>query len=373
MIMSVSNFPLGLAKGSSFCNRVKERGRLKANIIAVQPTLIMSPRRYGKTSLALKALHETKLPYAHIDLFSEADERDFEYSLLNGIAKLIAQLAGKPRAALTLAYDFFADLHIKVNIEKLGFSIQVDPKRGKPVHTILRSLEKLEKLAKKKKTVVILFVDEFQKIGDISSSSTLEGALRHVAQQSKNIMFLFSGSNRHLLQKIFDDSARPFYNLCDQIILRRISERDYLHYIQKLSIKKWGNTLEKPVVLALLACTHRHSYYVNLLCSRTWLCEKMPTIRVVENIWTAYVKEQKSRVAAEIDLLSANQRRLLLILAKRGGEKELMSASFSNSSGLSVASIRQAIKVLLNKDYVYQDDNGFYYVLDPLFEAALAS
>jgi uncharacterized protein len=369
--MSAARFPLGLAQGLSFCNRIKERGHLMANIATLQPTLIMSPRRYGKTSLALKVLNDSKVPYTHIDLFSETDERDFEYSLLNGIGELITQLAGKPRAALNLAYDFFADLHIKVNIEKLGFSIQVDPKRGKPVHTILKSLEKLDKLAKKKKQPVILFIDEFQKISDISSVSTLEGALRHVAQQSENIMFLFSGSNRHLLQKIFDDSTRPFYNLCDQIILQRISEKDYLHYIQKLSIKKWGDKLKKNIVLAILRCTCRHSYYVNLLCSRVWRCEKMPTVKVIENLWGEYVHEQKSRVASEVDLLSANQRRLMFMLARHGAQKEIMGTDFSNMSGLSVASIRQAINVLLKKDYVYQDSEGYYHILDPLFEAGL--
>ena len=369
--MSAPRFPLGLAQGLSFCNRVKERAHLKANIATLQPTLIMSPRRYGKTSLALKVLNESKVPYTHIDLFSETDERDFEYSLLNGIGGLITQLAGKPRAALTLAYDFFADLHIKVNIEKLGFSIQVDPKRGKPVHTILKSLEKLDKLAKKKKQPVILFIDEFQKISEISNASTLEGALRHVAQKSENIMFLFSGSNRNLLQKIFDDSTRPFYNLCDQIILQRISEKDYLHYIQKLSIKKWGSALKKSTVLAILRCTRRHSYYVNLLCSRVWRCEKIPALKVVERLWDEYVYEQKSRVAAEVDLLSTNQRRLMFVLAKHGAQKEIMSTDFSNLSSLSVASIRQAIKVLLKKDYVYQDSEGYYHILDPLFEAAL--
>ena len=64
-------FPRGIATGIAFCNRENERQRLIKNINSRQHTLIMSPRRYGKTSLALKNLEKIKWPYAQVNLYND--------------------------------------------------------------------------------------------------------------------------------------------------------------------------------------------------------------------------------------------------------------------------------------------------------------
>lgn len=73
-----SQFPLSVATDEAFCNRTDELGKLQLFIDQQRPVLLVSPRRYGKTSLAIRAIESSELPYVHIDLFSAVDEQDIE-------------------------------------------------------------------------------------------------------------------------------------------------------------------------------------------------------------------------------------------------------------------------------------------------------
>ena len=93
----VDYFPLSLAVGESFCNRVAELEHLSTNIQQGKPSLIISPRRYGKSSLALQTFRKLNVPYTWIDLFSVVDETDIERGILRGVGKLITQLESTPK------------------------------------------------------------------------------------------------------------------------------------------------------------------------------------------------------------------------------------------------------------------------------------
>src|SRR3990167_8911900 len=110
---ALDQFPLSIASGEAFCNRLDETARLKLCIEQRRPVLLVSPRRYGKTSLALHAIHQTKLPFAHIDFFSAVDEQDIERAILNGIGKLIGSMESLPKKALALAAEIFEGSRIR--------------------------------------------------------------------------------------------------------------------------------------------------------------------------------------------------------------------------------------------------------------------
>ena len=116
-------FPTYLALGQAFCNRKQELKLLVNNITQNTPTLIMSPRRYGKTSLALNALEKLKLPYSHVDLYKELSEEGIEQAILNGVRRLIGKLEKGLRKLLKLASDFFADMQIRVILDKANINL----------------------------------------------------------------------------------------------------------------------------------------------------------------------------------------------------------------------------------------------------------
>lgn len=363
-------FPTYLALGRAFCNRKEETKRLIGNLEAQVPTLIMSPRRYGKTSLALNALKKIKWHYSHIDFYKELTEDGVKRAILNGAGELIGKLESRPKQLLKLASDFFADMEIKVVIEKAGLSLDFTRNKKDPANIIYVVLEKLQKLAKKKQQKIVLFMDEFQVIGEVTKDHAIEAALREMAQQPDNISYIFSGSNRHLLQDMFYDKKRPFYKLCDTIILDRISEIDYEKHIQKAAIETWNKKLLNPVLSEIFTTTECHPYYVNKLCSLIWRCN-YPDVKEVQRVWHHYMLENQSVIERELELMSLNQRKLLIYLAQHEPTKEPYSADFIKPLGMSSGSVSQALNTLLKRDYIYIEKSGYYKILDPLIKSAL--
>lgn len=369
---AIDLFPLSVASGKAFCNRIDETERLKLCMTHHRPVLLVSPRRYGKTSLALHGIKQFGLPYAHIDFFSAVDDQDIEYAILRGIGKLISSLESAPQKALALATDFFSGTHIRAVLSKLGISIEIDNQREKPSQRILKVLERLEKLSEKTQQKLVLFFDEFQCIGEISDDQSMESVLRQVAQLTQSISFVFSGSNRHLLGQLFDDRKRPFYKLCERITIERIGASHYISHIQKAAIDTWKQPVVEAVLDSLFSSSERHPYYVNLLCSRMLLEKKLPSAEVTDKLWYQYVIEERSSVASELDMLSRNQKKLLTMLAREHGTRSPLGQDFIQKSRMSKATIAQALGVLEQHDYVEKLSDGNITIIDPLIKTVLS-
>lgn len=365
-------FPLSIASGKAFCNRTDETERLKLCIMHHRPVLLVSPRRYGKTSLALHGIKQSGLPFAHIDFFSAVDDQDIEYAILRGIGKLISSIETVPNKALALAMDFFSGTHIRAVLSKMGISIEIDNQREKPSQRILKVLERLEKLSEKTNQKLVLFFDEFQCIGEIADDQSMESVLRQVAQLTQSISFVFSGSNRHLLSQLFEDRKRPFYKLCERITIERIEEGHYKKHIHMASLNTWKQPLDENVFESLFACSERHPYYVNLLCSRMLLKKEKPSAEDVENMWLQYVLEERSSVASELDMLSRNQKKLLTMLAREHGTDSPLGQDFVQKSRMSKATIAQSLAFLEQHDYVEKSPTGKITIIDPLIKTVLS-
>lgn len=363
-------FPLGTASGKAFCNRKQETEHLLSNIKLAKPTLIMSSRRFGKTSLALHTFNLEKMQYVCVDLYKELSGEDVEKAILNGVGELLGKIETKPEKLIKLAKDFFSNMHINVTLHNVGISIEQKERKKDLASNIQEVLVRLQELAAKRKKKVLFFIDEFQKLAEIHNSFPIEAAIRHAAQFAKNVSYVFSGSNRHLLQDMFFDKNRPFYKLCDTLYLKKIEANHYKKYIQNAAKKRWGKVLSEASLEAILNITERHPYYINYLCSKLWLRD-LPNEQLIYDTWKLCSEENKSQIEREVDLLSFNQRRLLISIAKLHDVKQPTNQEFIAFVNMSSASIAQALSTLIDKDYLYQDEQGFYRLLDPLFSYTL--
>lgn len=366
-------FPRGIAKQKAFCNRVKERKRLINNIQTGQHTLLISPRRYGKTSLATYSIKETGYPYADADLFVAIDAEHIERRILACIKEAMKKICNSAEQILHLLTGYFKKLESRWTIGTQGMNLVLSPNDdgADPATTIMESLLALEYLLEKKKKRAVIFLDEVQEIGKLASGRGIEGAIRHVAQQTSYISFIFSGSNRHLLQHMFYDSARPLYKLCDRITLERISERDYREHIDKLSQKRWGKKISNKSFDALFLLTERHPYYLNNLCLRLWDSDikTPPTPKQIESTWHELSNEEQLDVSRELSSLSNGQKKLLIAIST-GQKDKLTSKDFLKKIDMTGASIVEALKVLTKKDYIEKQEDG-YYLIDPLIKTVL--
>lgn len=365
-------FPRGVATGSAFCNRERERKRLAQNIDMGQHTLLMSPRRYGKTSLVRYVINEMNVPYGESDLFVAVDSKRIEQRVLAGVKMVFGNVSTSTEETLRSVRAYFKKMNSKWVIGTQGVNIALIPDHDSdPATNIMEALSALENLLTQKKKRAVLFLDEIQEIGEVAEGKGIEGAIRHVAQESKYLSFVFSGSSRHLLANMFFDKARPLYKLCDQITLERISAEDYWKHLDKLAKKRWGSVLTESAMERIFAVTELHPYYVNNLCLRIWESnlKSAPTSQNVADFWQLFIEESKQETARELSSLSPGQRKIMIAMVS-GTKKGFISKQFLKIVGMTGSSVSEALHVLEDKDYVERIGEE-YSIIDPLIKASL--
>ena len=373
-------FPSKLAQGVQFCNRSKEKALLHQNIDQCRHTVLVAPRRYGKSSLVLKVAEESRLPLASIDLFLAHDDSAVIKRMLIGIGQAVSQILSVEQKVLVKLQGIFSKF--RVSLTAVGFSIETstDTTGLDAVDQVFSAFTGLAELAKQQKKKVIVFIDEFQDIREASSSKSIQGAIRHVAQETSDVIFIFSGSNRRLLLELFDDKSKPLYMLCDMLHLDRIASKHYSSHLQKLAKKNWGAALSEMVFNKIMALTELHPYYVNLLCHELWQLKKAPDMDDVFACWQNCFVIHEDRLISDLEKLTSKQQDILKALAINPSV-EPTGQSFVSTSKAPISSITQILKVLLNKDMVYKvkfEDEALSQcklnqlrILDPLLSYAL--
>lgn len=366
-------FPLGIAKGESFCNRISERKQLLDNVEKNRHTLVTSPRRYGKSSLVLRSLEDIKQPYERVDLFVAVTVQAIEDQILKGVKNLIRKVSTVPEQAVSMIKAYIKTLKSKWIVGTDGVSIELIPEKDSdPASNIMESLQMLENVLRKKKQKAVFFIDEFQEVGVIAQNTGIEGSIRHIAQENENLCFIFSGSNRHILENIFDDRANPLYMLCDRIAIDRISEHEYVTHLNKIAKKTWKKNLESAVLAEIFRLTERHPYYMNALCDRLWTesTASPPAADMVSLLWQDYILQEESKVAKELSGLNTSQKKILLAVAS-GVSKDLTGKEILHKFNLTSAAVIKSLNLLEKQDYLNRSRQGNYFIVDPLIKAAL--
>ena len=364
-------FPLGKAHGDAFCNRTIETKWLVDNIQACKHSLLIAPRRFGKSSLAEKAIEVCGFPVVCLNFNTCSDEQDVDALIRQGVCHLIGKAIGPIEKSLEIIKNFVRHLTPKINIgtEHTHLELAVN-KQNSAAANLQEALGLIEKLLENKKRRAILLMDEFQTVGLIAKGSGVEAAIRNIAQDMRHLTIVFSGSNRSLLQSMFDDQSRPLYKICRKLYLERISAEHYERHLNKSAQLAWGAPLEEKVFKQIMWLSERHPYYVNYLCDVIWANSKhMPSIADVINSWTQVVEEEYSDANAEITHLSMGQRKVLKYVANNTGEN-LMAASSTSAMGMALSSTSSAITGLIEKDIIEKTGTG-YEIINPIIKRLL--
>lgn len=365
-------FPLGLAGGKAFCNRFSERSTLKKNIDLGRSTIVMSPRRYGKSSLVLYVLEALGLPYKRVDLFVTLNEKTIAREIIDGVNALLNAIVTKPQKLMMSIQTMLKHISTKWTVGTDGLCVELSRQSIEDDTLAIRdALNILDQFLQKQNTKAIFFIDEFQEIGVVANAKGIEGAIRSIAEQSKHLIFIFSGSNRHILSTMFEDRSRPLYMLCDKLALQRIHRDDYIKFINDVAFEHWGKKLGISFYDTLFALTECHPYYINLVCGRLYLqVTRLPTVEDLTQIWEQYVVEEKSKTAMELAKLSTMQKKLLIVIA-HGQHDALSSKAIVNKVSGTSGAVVKALKVLIEKDYVFEDADFGYRIVDPLIKSSI--
>jgi AAA+ ATPase superfamily predicted ATPase len=360
-------FPLGIATGNAFCNRKDETNLLIDNIRNGKHTLLIAPRRYGKSSLAIHAIQLSGLPYIEIDFYMASSEKIIETYILNGVVELIGKALGPIDKLITSIKKNIKLLRPKLSITTELFQLELQSSSDRdPATNVKEALSLLEKLLAEKEQHAIFLMDEFQNVGVIAQGKGIEAAIRHIAQKSKYLTIIFSGSNRKMLQTMFENENRPLYKLCWKLTLNRIISEHYQQHIQKAARLAWGETLSENCVSKILTLTERHPYYLNKLCDRIWTFypNKQPKENDIFKAWKNIIDEERSDAIKEISLLSSGQKTVLLQIAKDPAS-QLTSKQVLMEMQMTGSSVMTALEALGEKD-VIEGTNNKYHIINPV-------
>lgn len=265
-------FVFGQAIGEShFIGREREQKRLLANFSHGINTILMAPRRWGKTSLVKRAMSEVQskqIKIIYIDTYFCRDEYDFYNHFAESI---LHQTNSKFEEWADTAAEFLTRLSPKVSyhlpsMEEFSVSLGITPRTHKPDEI----LQLPEVIAKKKNIHLIICIDEFQQIGEFSDSITVQKRMRSVWQHQEHVNYCLFGSKKHLLQNMFLKSSYPFYKFGDIIPLDPIPEDSWLPYLQQ-GFQSWGKELPEDIAHQLCQMVQLHPSYVQQLAWLTLL------------------------------------------------------------------------------------------------------
>lgn len=364
-------FPTGIVTGSAFCDREKEREYLKRRLKQNAHVVLMSPRRYGKSSLMAQFTLDQRIPFVSVDLLPATSSKYVKNAIVDGVTQLLDCIMPKFKNAKKKFMSYFARMNPVIELSAFGQRIKLRPEEKTHEETIMKLLMSLDKAAKEFSQKLIFVIDEFQQIAALEEAHSLEASIRHAVERSKNVFYVFSGSNRTLLEDMFSNKERALYHLCDEMKLNRIDNNFYHSFIKKASEKNWNESMPDESIDIILYLTECHPYYVNRLCRTLWDSRLLPKIENIENAWQEYVETQKiDWISDMFSRLTINQKVVLAGLAK-SPEKEPRSKHFANKLEMSSSSIQRTIHTLIKKDIIYKDYNGCYNVLNPVTKTIL--
>lgn len=368
--MKNSPFIYGTTVSSqSFTNRENEIKKLTDNLLGRINTMVISPRRWGKSSLvehvtdSIKATHP-KVKVAMIDLFTVNSEEEFMEKFAGEVLKASSS---KWQEWIKISKKLFKNIvpKIQLSIDPINnFSISFDweeiRKHGDEI------LDLAETAARQKKIKMIVCLDEFQSIANFPGYENFEKRLRAVWQRQKDVTYCIYGSQRHMMTEIFNNPSKPFYRFGDIIMLSKIKREKWVSYICE-SFSGTGKRIgidEAGVIADLMQC---HSWYVQQLSHYTWnLTQKQATKNEISKALNELLNANMPLYQRETEILSTTQLNLLKAVAK--GEKQLTSARVMNEFRLGTPHNVSKNKTLLINNDVLGDSGDGYYFLDPAFE-----
>jgi hypothetical protein len=365
--------------GEAFVDRETELDRLVADLGNGQKVFLISPRRYGKSSLIRQALDSLKRRGAlAVDL--TVSSYSSYLAFLEGYARAIASVESKWDRAKAWLTEAIGSTRPEIRYEPkdsgLGrFSVAF------PQVTTARDINRLAnevfalpgKLAAERKRTVVVALDEFQAIDSFNGGS-VEHALRAAAQHQRQVGYVFAGSEPSLMEKMIGP-RRPFYKAGPVMRLQKISPTIFSDFIDRRFTKS-GIKPEPGLADAILDLAGNLPYDVQRLAHETWddvraRGGRKVTLEDLHGALARLLSEQETIFEALWQRLTLHQRATLRAVVLQGG-REIHSAEARARHRLGGASSIQTSLGALTKQDVLLKEGPRYVVADSLLREWIA-
>ena len=357
-----------LAVEQNFTDREEEIEHLKQNFTGGINTILISPRRWGKSSLVQKAGKEAvkidkNLRMVYIDLYNIRREEEF-YKYLS--EQVLSAVSNKLEELADNAKKFLKQWIPKISFtpdaqQEVSFGLDWQEVKKQPDEI----LNLAEIIAKDKGLKIVICIDEFQNIGYFDDPLAFQKKIRSHWQKHQHTSYCLYGSKRHMMMQVFASPSMPFYKFGDLMFLQKIPADKWHPFIVK-RFKATGKKITKKPALKIAGLVENHPYYVQQLSQLTWLrTEKEATDEIIDQSLESLIMQLSLLFQSLTESLSTTQVNYLQALldgvSKLSSKKTI--AKYDLGTSANVVRIKRA---LINREII-DEFGGNINVQDPVY------
>ena len=356
----------GYVSKEYFCDRENETQKLSSALYNERNVVLISPRRIGKTGLVKHLFSEIKTGEAYciyVDLYRTMNMRDFVECLGKAIMGNCGSASARERlmkALQSLRFSFTADAI--TGVPEIGVNMVGESES---------SLSQIFAYMENSNKPIYVALDEFQQIKKYPETN-VEEILRSYIQHLRNVHFIFSGSQKHIIMDMFSSAKRAFYQSAQTMQIDVIPEDSYYDFCRK-HFENHKQKLTQEAFHFLYESLFAHTWYIQSVANRLyeWGTSTI-TIEEIQKAIRVLVEENSFNYQNYCRLFTTNQLNLLKAIAKERVISEPSSHDFIAKYNLGAgSSVRNAVKTLVENEFIYED-NGKYSVYDRFFGLWLA-
>lgn len=355
----------GYVSPEYFCDRENETRQLVQNIQGHSHTVLISPRRMGKTGLIEHCFNQEVIKNDYhtffLDIYSTMNLNDFVFLLGNRICR---SLKTKDKQLMEMFVKVVKSIQFTIGFDEAGM---MNGSFGLgDIKDSQKSLEEIFQYLEEAKRPCVMAIDEFQQIEKYPEKN-VEALLRTYIQHCNNATFIFAGSQRHIIQNMFASASKPFYNSSSMMSLAPIAKEKYVEFAVRM-FAIFGKVCAPEYIDNLYDTLEGHTWYMQaVLYLAFYMTDKKCSPTIINEALIKRVTENEDVFESMYYGLSERQRSTLKAVAAEGKAKQTQSVAFIKKYGLtSASSVQSAIRQLMDKDLV-TTEKGSYRVDDRFF------
>jgi AAA+ ATPase superfamily predicted ATPase len=346
--------------GKDFVDREKELEELPREIRSGKSVVIYSNRRMGKSSLLaeLARRNSKEFTFVYVDLYGITNKSRFLAAIVEETARAAY---GRAERFASGMMEMFKEARVRFVVTEKGLAgVEFDRQEVGPGE-VSEVLDFPEKVAKRKGKTIVMVFDEFQEIAALDGVSLLK-SMRAKFQFHKNVVYIFSGSKRHLLHQIFEEVEGAFFKFARPMELGPIPRAEFEKFITD-RFRAAGGKLDSEYSKRILDVSKGYAYYAQQVAHELFDISDSPTDRQdVESAIEAAVDHQAPAYSYLWDSTRSHlQRKYLIAVASEPGVSH--GTEFIWRHGLKSYSHVQKTERLLEARGIIEHGE----IVDPLF------
>jgi uncharacterized protein len=356
-----------IVQGKDFADRTQELKELHQAVLNKERIFLVSPRRFGKSSLLtvlLDSLKQKSVMTLYFDLSTVASFRSLLEKYASETLKSTESSIGM---VIKHVKELFPRLRPKITIEQdqtPSLVLDVANSDKDLVTNAEEILNAPEVTAQRKKKLFVVVLDEFQEILQFNGLN-LEKVLRAAIQKHEHVSYIFAGSQKSLLYDMVIKPGRPFYKMGKIFNLGKLPRTEFREFLAG-KFRSTSFKITDALLDQILDAVEDYPYNAQFLCHELWNYK-----RESQNINSEDVAYCLDKITGSfthiytqiIEALSLKQKNLLRAIVQ-SSTQNLYSEEFRRANNLGAASTVSISAKLLMKKELLDVENKKYFIPD---------